>query len=442
MSRLSDRRLFVLGDVHLHAGSAASLGHDLERLVRRITSREPQAVVVFNGDLFDFDRVRGERRSGLGAAPLRLQRTLQAFPGLVQAWGQHLAAGGVLVFVAGNHDAELLLDDVQQCLRESLLQAAHAQRASDNVNERLLIDDRFVCGTLYISHGHQTDPDSCFYPDERTALSKARLSALPLASIITRLLLSHIPRFELMGDNHNTPLLVLARVLRDYRLAALEMIARYPVAGVRIVWHSALAWWRHDVPPNGSMASPWRVAQRLYLDRYFGTVAGVALLVALLLDALPTACWGGLALLVTLLAVPPRHRRKGYDRRDQRAVLDAARARLQEGATLVISGHTHRACIERHEHGTYGNHGAFSAFLQLDDEGRVLHDGEPAALVNGHRRGRPYLRVDPETMRCVLHALADEQPASKRACSWPDLAAVVGEAERAGWSIRDRGDIG
>jgi UDP-2,3-diacylglucosamine pyrophosphatase LpxH len=283
--------------------------------------------------------------------------------------------------MAGNHDAELVLASVQRELCRLL-----------GASERNLhVCDQLAWPDLIIEHGHQSDPDACFFPDTRTAVRKRRLSALPLACLITRLLLSDIPRFALMGDNHRTPLQVLLRVLRDYRLAAFEMIARYPVAGVRIVMHSVRARRRGDVPASihaSTMASPLEVARRLYLDRYFAAVCALPLAVAAAWQWVPAWVWWPLSVLVLGLAVPPA-RRADFAGRDALAGTRVAHAHARAGVRLVVHGHTHRAFVERIAHGAlYANHGAFSQ----------VH-AAPAA------RGvwaRPYLAIDADAATCRL----------------------------------------
>jgi len=236
-----------------------------------------------------------------------------------------------------------------------------------------------------VEHGHQRDPDAAFYPNEKEALEKRRLSAYPLASLITRVLLSHIPRFELRGDNHTVPLRVLARVVVAYRLHALAMILRFPIAGLRIVWQSLLAWSRNDASAShSSMGSPWHVGRRLFLDRYFGTVALLALLVVAALRALPIAGWMGVAALAAYLAVPPR-RIRTFAHRDVAGCRIAATRIAETGCRLVIFGHTHVPAVEEMEdHWIYANHGAFSIPTQ---------------------QVRPYLAITPPPRRCSLRGV-------------------------------------
>ena len=108
-------------------------------------------------------------------------------------------------------------------------------------------------------------------------------------------------------------------VLRDYKLSAFEMIARFPVAGLRIAWHSLLARLRGDVSVRSDtpMRSPWRVVRRLYLDRYFAVALGLPLAVALLAGLVPRWVGWPVGLMAVTLAIPPV-RRKQFAHRDVR----------------------------------------------------------------------------------------------------------------------------
>jgi UDP-2,3-diacylglucosamine pyrophosphatase LpxH len=378
----------VVGDIHLHAGSEACVAQDLARLVRDVTAESPDAWVVMNGDVFDLDRVRGEPRGGVGAemAAARLARILETHATVVDGLASHVSRGGTVVFVAGNHDAELLLAPV----RDVLLRAIGS-------SDRVHVVDRWVAGDRVVEHGHQADPDSAFHPDPATALAKSRLSAFPLASLITRALLSHIPRFELAGHNHSPPLTVLLRVLRDYGLRAIPMILRFPIAGTQIVGCAALAWLRGDAPrgSDASMGSPWRVARRLYLDRYMGTAIGLLTLLALAFGLAPPWLGWPVGLVAVALAIPPS-RRKQFAHRDVRMCAGLALQHTAHGARIVVLGHTHRAFLDELEGGAvHANHGAFSSC-----------QGQPRTCE------RSYLRISPDG-RVTLHSMSPETPTTR-----------------------------
>ncbi len=394
------RNLFVVGDVHLHAGSEDALGLDLERLARDITARDPLSCIVFNGDVFDLDRVGSDPAFGIGdgTAARRLDQVLDAFEGLTQALSVHVAGGGAMVFVAGNHDAELLLPSVEQQLQHRIAGADPGVRARVQAAESIALPH------VRIEHGHQLDPDSIFYPDMHTAVRKNRLSAFPLASLFTRFFLSRTPRYEALGDNYKTPLPVLMRVLCEYRLAALAMIARYPVSGLRVCWQSVLARLRCDVPryqrtPVVSMSSPIRVARRLYLDRYFGVVVGSVLALCIGAGLLPNRAWWAIAVIAVYLAIPPLRMLSFHDR-DARRCADRATQHTADGARLVVFGHIHQAFVTRLGEAIYANHGAFSMPVEIDELGNVCTQGSSRGRRQRRRRARPYLSITTEPLAC------------------------------------------
>lgn len=408
---LVGRTLYVVGDVHLHVGSSASLVDDLQRLVDGIGSRDPEACIVFNGDAFDLDQVGDEPASGIGEerAARRIERIFGAFPTLTQTLAGHVHRGGVLLFVAGNHDAELLLSAPQRVIKEHLVWQAHGEGGDDSAAQRILVVEKFDFAHVLIEHGHQNDPDSAFFPDMRSAVDKQRLSAFPLASLLTRLFLSKNPRFEALGDNYKTPLPVLLRVLRDYKLAAFNMIFGYPIHGLRIAWLSVLARVRNDAPrPTGavSMSSPWTVMGRMYLDRYFASVLALLLLVGVLTRVLDMRFWWILAAIAIYLVVPPV-RSKRFFHRDLHRCEGEALAHSANGTRLVVFGHTHHAFVREMGNATYANHGAFSLPVEIDEQGRICGNGGPASRsVSTKRRARTYLTITTEPLGCSLGTLA------------------------------------
>src|SRR3954464_15946460 len=99
----------VSSDLHLSADASAGMVRDLGRLLSQYGGHE----VVLAGDVFNLSwEAPG---SSASAAVLDL---LQQFPNLQHALRQHLASGGALTFLAGNHDAAMMGAE----LREALLQ--------------------------------------------------------------------------------------------------------------------------------------------------------------------------------------------------------------------------------------------------------------------------------------------------------------------------------
>jgi len=360
----SERTILVVSDLHLHPGSNPALVADFARLL----GTRPAGNLVINGDAFDLDRVAGERHAGEGGyrAACRLGNTLEKFPGFCEAISGWAARGGEIVWLPGNHDAELCLPVVRGVLLHRIGAAAGRVRFEPRC---------YQADGLHIEHGHQRDPDNSFFPDTAAAAAKQRLSALPVGCLTTRFLLCRIPAYDNHGDNHATPGRVLLRVIKKHGRATPRMVMLYVLAAVRIAWQAILARRRRDTETCSSMASPWRVLERMYLDRL--AMAGVLSLIIMisLLGAAPphTALVAGLPCAAFLLWPPAR--RRLYRHRDRAGCRRAARSILQKSDGVVIMGHTHHAERLEWPHGVYVNPGAF---FESQEAGR------PFVVIDGH----------------------------------------------------------
>jgi len=354
-----ERKILVIADLHLHPGSEPGVVGDFARL---ITERSDAncCTLVLNGDVFDLDRVAGERRGGEGAyrAMLRLRATLDSFPAFEAALAGWLARGGQIVWLPGNHDAELCLPEVRGELWCRLGPRAAAARFEPHAFEQ---------GTLHIEHGHQHDPDNHFYPDTGSAVAKRRLSAFPLGCLIDRFLLCRLPHYKRDGDNHSTPGRVLMRVIRDYGWATPRMVALYVVAALRIGRIALFTRRLKDADSQSSMNSPFSVLGRMYLDRVALSLAFCVLFILGLAGALgpgglaspdsQMALGASLPLGALLLLSPSRRRR--FRHRDRIGCRRQARQVIEHGKRVVIMGHTHHPERLTFAGGTYINPGAF-----------------------------------------------------------------------------------
>ncbi len=181
----------IVSDLHLSEAQAESrrgplwmaykrreffVDQDFARLVDWAVARAAGPIeLVLNGDVFDFDNVLqlpshppGEvdwlaRLRGLSSEEWmschKIDCILREHPLWIAAMRRLLAGGHRVVFVSGNHDAELCWPSVQARIRHAL--------APEGADEEAL---RF-CSWFYlsgedtfISHGHQFDPN-CAVPD-------------------------------------------------------------------------------------------------------------------------------------------------------------------------------------------------------------------------------------------------------------------------------------
>ena len=345
---MPESRTLVISDLHLHAGSDPAMARDFVRLL----SGSPKGLLVINGDLFDLDRVAGEKRAGIGSrsAAARVARILDEFPDVTACLQRWLASGGRIVWLPGNHDAEICLPAVQQELLRRLGPGGERVRFEN---------DAYRENGVHIEHGHQHDPDNRFHPTTANAVSKERLSALPLGCLTTRFLLCRIPAYENRGDNHQNPFSVLLRVLKNHRWATPWMVFLYFLAGLRTAFHALLARRRQDAPPDSSMSGSWRIIRRMYLDRVVLTAALATLLLLGFALGPNLAVLGAGLPFAAILLVPPA-RKQHYRFRDRLGCQMAAGERIRRGTRVVIMGHTHYQEGKADGKGVYLNPGAFS----------------------------------------------------------------------------------
>lgn len=203
------RRLLVLSDLHLGRDCNAITGFaDATRphkafdqafvdLLRRYTEgREDEWRLIFAGDFIDFVEVvvvpdeagpnalllsfevsKEERKYGLGSeaerAVVKLERTLEYHQVFFDALARFVRAGGELVLMRGNHDAEMYWTKVQRVFRRALADLAFPSSNGD-VDDFLRARSEFQArvsfcpwcyvepGRIYIEHGHQYDPYCAF----------------------------------------------------------------------------------------------------------------------------------------------------------------------------------------------------------------------------------------------------------------------------------------
>ncbi len=373
---MNDRSTLIIGDLHLHSNSDPEMVVDMSRLLRN----RPASRLVINGDFFDLDQVAGEHQAGEGVyrAVKRVESILEIFKGVGACLRDWVTRGGEIVWLPGNHDAELCLTEVQLAI------CHHIGLRKDQIRFEA---EAFRDDGLHIEHGHQHDPDNRFHPNTATAARKGRLSAFPLGSLTTRFLMCRIPVFTNHGDNYQTPGKVLHRVLQDYRWSVPRMVFLYAYSALRIARQAFLARRRRDAERRTTMFGPWRVLNRMYMDRVSMAAALLAIITLGLADLLglsaylpsmpSTAALAAGLPFATLLLLPPT-RKRHFRYQDRQNCRRAANRLLAQGASVVVMGHTHHTERAAEESGTYINTGSFS------DSGR---------------NGRPFVVVENNTVR-------------------------------------------
>ncbi len=213
MSPSSPRPVLVVSDVHLsHAGQARTAG-DLARLIRTHQGYE----VVLAGDLFDLSVDPPERDPAESVVAL-----LQPRSELLSACRTHLAQGGAVTLVAGNHDASTTIPEVRRALLDLMELEQGAQ---------LSVVPWFLRrGGVHIEHGHLYDPDNA--PAHPLALWSPGTE--PLGISLTRRFLAPNNALHFAHAHETTPLGGLSRTFKLFGPRAPVIVARYFHTAIRL----------------------------------------------------------------------------------------------------------------------------------------------------------------------------------------------------------------
>jgi UDP-2,3-diacylglucosamine pyrophosphatase LpxH len=213
--------LVVISDLHLGepepSGSAWQLHRqrrffpddDVANLAREICARlgpGDRLEWVFGGDVFELDGARvidgvshfADEARGPVEAREALVRVVEAHAVLFDAVARLVAAGHRVVFVAGNHDAQLAYPEVADTLVEAILTRATAiSRGAEHVDDlraRVRVRPWFhrTLGDVHVEHGHQYDPYCAFRNpvapfDPRTGAVADTMGALAFRHLVHRM---------------------------------------------------------------------------------------------------------------------------------------------------------------------------------------------------------------------------------------------------------------
>jgi UDP-2,3-diacylglucosamine pyrophosphatase LpxH len=159
----------LTSDVHL----SPEHGRSTSRALAGLISEHRGADVHLVGDIFDLSLTPAD-----GQPAHTLGRILAAHEEWVAACRQHLAAGGRLSFVTGNHDADLGEPPMAAVLH-SVLQPPD--------DRQLSVSPWFHRhGSVHIEHGHVYDPDCA--PNHPLSPADARTEApATRSSLLTRM---------------------------------------------------------------------------------------------------------------------------------------------------------------------------------------------------------------------------------------------------------------
>ncbi len=242
----------MLSDLHLGPGGPLTTFHEGERLAALLEhwrGREPAMELVLAGDIFDFLQVPGYDGFSATKAAARFE-TLAKNPGTARVLEALKAlagrAGVELTVLAGNHDPELLVDDVRGAFARAIGRTPGAIRWADDqalvardgdhppVWGRALAapgDEGDPAATAWVVHGDRWDPSNFI---DRDALRGAAVAgtadgfALPVGSHLVFEVLSKLKPEHRWVDELKPELgAVLPLLLAVAPLETMKYLARH-----------------------------------------------------------------------------------------------------------------------------------------------------------------------------------------------------------------------
>ncbi len=425
--------LLLISDLHLGSHLKPRMRGEFVHLASRIEHTFPRFIdhylrqgdwqLIINGDFIDFWNVVLPDKPGETPEQLavrRLHAVFDAHPAVEDALGRVLTAGHTVIFVTGNHDAELLYGGVRRAMAERLEGAMNLSdeeisitrtgtvRLSDMPQGRVRFVRWFLReeGGAWIEHGHKFDP-SCATPAAMNPTRGDRL-VMSVAEVATRSFSNLMPEIDYDAPDKFTGMdYVRWAVARGWRFV-LRVVLLYLQTTGRI-----LALWagpgrvdkagkaEHErrlqrVAANaGLQMSALTALEKMAPPPSATTVAGLfkltfvdhilGIVIPVLLGAWlgkSTGVGVGLGTFVgTIVAACGVYwMRRGRMRRDVARDMLGVAAGVGEvtGVPLVLMGHSHRGTLERQGDVVYANSGSWLDGSHL----YVRRDTKSARLVN------------------------------------------------------------
>lgn len=152
------------------------------KIIELYGAQNAKLVFIFNGDTFDFLRVKYHGRTQAEpteeAAIEQIQKIFAAHPLVIETFKKFLSRGGKIKFFIGNHDLALVWPNVQNFIRQEL-----AKGQSQNMDCQIEFVFKEIRDGVFISHGNNAEFINAVRP-EKVFLTK-RLGQ-PLASPLLR----------------------------------------------------------------------------------------------------------------------------------------------------------------------------------------------------------------------------------------------------------------
>ena len=399
----SRRDMLLVSDLHLGSHLKPRMRGEYVHLAARIDEVFPRFLehytklgaesgpwqLVVNGDFIDFWNIElpgKDAREGEALAIHRLHAAFDAYPGVEDALIRFLEAGNDVVFVTGNHDAELLYEGVRAAIRERLCGGMVTARGTPG-GVHFVSWFLHEAGGVWIEHGHLFDA-ACTTTDQLAPMRGGRL-VKTVAEVVTRSFANLMPEIDYDAPDRYTAMdYVRWMAARGLRFVLLVLLLYLRTAG------GILGLWirggrvdrrgraEHQdrlerVAANaGLQMSTLTALQEMAPPPSSATVGGVLSVTALdvlltlftlsLLGVLAGATLGfsrvlggvvGLGLGVLAVRGILRRRRKRAIADDMRGVaVDVGH--LTE-VPLVLMGHSHRGSIDVADGVVYGNSGCW-----------------------------------------------------------------------------------
>ena len=407
--------LLLISDLHLGSHLKPRMRGEFVHLASKIEDTFPRFIdhylregrwqLIINGDFIDFWNIELPGQEDLPAEALavaRLHAVFDAHPRVEDALVRFLRDGGSIVFVTGNHDAELLYAGVREALVERL--EGHLRPdgedwdASITRTGHVRLDElpagriRFVRwflreeGGAWIEHGHTFDP-SCATPARMSPTRGDRL-VQTVAEVATRNFSNLMPEIDYDAPDKFTAKDYMRWALaRGWRFVLRVMLLYLRTAGKILgLWASGRVDKRGLAEHNERLArvaanaglqmstlaalqamAPPPSATKMsgllsltFIDHLlaFAVPMGIAVLVARR-TAVPWPLCVLMALAVT--AVVMWRLQRGRKRRDvARDMLEvAAGVGDVTGVPLVLMGHSHHGELRQMDNVVYANSGSW-----------------------------------------------------------------------------------
>lgn len=183
-------RTIVISDVHIGAGELDNCIPKLEGLLidflNSLSSNKESVELVINGDFFDFvaadpwddSNLEGRTSDGISLcftehqSLRKLKNIIKCHHWIFDALGNLLSAldDNRIVFLPGNHDADLFWPKVRQHLVQRICQNGQPAERVTFILERHYTIERGDT-RYWIEHGHQHDPQNRFFADGKECWS-------------------------------------------------------------------------------------------------------------------------------------------------------------------------------------------------------------------------------------------------------------------------------